>query len=962
MVARSARNGSSTGNPLYAFSYALSSMRAYPFRALSLALTLSLGVSLVGSMFIWADTGVQVSVSEYFDSRAYQMMMQTPVGPTTEMDLAEQFARDSPLIESVRRVNSTVGLVYGTQLPDSVVYGIDNPIYTYGLKDCQVLFANGPLLDEMRRDFDYEGEFSLDSGQALVSWQFVGYVREVFGITLTLNSTFSIELLMRAPSGSEAPIGDLGRMSLESLTIAGIYEVRGYEGLIETAFPSKMRSNYDYLLYDRPVLGIRDSIIVLSEGIELDDVAEEGFFGPRTFIRASSTALVSLGPGSISENLINLKTQMDQRFDLTVQGLSEVLYLQSLVDTYMSSTPLVMLNLPIFILALFLSVFAAETFMTARKPEVSSLRAKGASSSQIYGIFISEAVVMAIVSMILGLVLSVLFAALMPATTGFMTFNAQDYVYYFSNTVIKPEALVYTVLICLVPPLLFILNSARKAARTEIGSTLVETAEPVSEEAGAYGFTIGASIVLLAMVLGAVLFLPANPTMLMIELGLGTAAWFFLAYNGSRYSRLGFARLASKISFVLGEKNVIAAGNLKMRKGRIVPLMVVLALTLSSTIAFTVQAYSFQQDLAQEIDYSLGADLRVTCTGQPFSFNGTIKEYPGVKRAVPILRTYGQLGQERITVAGLEPIEYAQIGHFDDTSFGDRAHEQVLSALDKVENGIVLSEYHARRWNKSIGDDLMLAVGGRLGPVQVTFRITGFVYTAPGLGYAAETDIPKSRLGAGFGLQAPHSGFALVNIEYLSEQTEITTATLFLADLVSVLNEDFLLRALGDLPGVSATTPDSFDLRRRSFGTALFLSTVEGLFSIGFAMSFLLSIFALTLFLGSVVRERKRDYAILRAVGSSKKQIIRVVVAEFSGVVLASVTLSLVLGAIFGFIMSVVIFSMSPFSRALPAAITFPTGLLTVVLLLEVMAMIGGSYFPAREAAKTDPAIVLRNL
>jgi ABC-type antimicrobial peptide transport system permease subunit len=201
-----------------------------------------------------------------------------------------------------------------------------------------------------------------------------------------------------------------------------------------------------------------------------------------------------------------------------------------------------------------------------------------------------------------------------------------------------------------------------------------------------------------------------------------------------------------------------------------------------------------------------------------------------------------------------------------------------------------------------------------------------------------------------------------VNLDFLSQRTAISTANLFLADLVCVTDQDLVLRALQDLPGVSATTPESFDLSSYSFGTALFLSTVEGLFSIGFAMSLLLSMFALTLFLGSIVRERKRDYAILRAVGGSKNQIIRVVMSEFAGIVFASLTLSLVLGTLFGYIMSIVIFSMSPFARTLSAIITFPIGFLTVVLLLEIFAMIAGGYLPAREASKTDPAIVLRNL
>ncbi|MHA1484247.1 MAG: FtsX-like permease family protein, partial [Candidatus Thorarchaeota archaeon] len=72
--------------------------------------------------------------------------------------------------------------------------------------------------------------------------------------------------------------------------------------------------------------------------------------------------------------------------------------------------------------------------------------------------------------------------------------------------------------------------------------------------------------------------------------------------------------------------------------------------------------------------------------------------------------------------------------------------------------------------------------------------------------------------------------------------------------------------------------------------------------------------------------------------------------------------LSLVLGTVFGFVMSTIIFTMSPFSRTLQAAIAFPIGFLTAALLLEVVVMIMAAYLPAREAAKTDPAIVLRNL
>ncbi|UCE10127.1 MAG: FtsX-like permease family protein [Candidatus Thorarchaeota archaeon] len=950
------------GSRLYAFSYALSSMKSHPFRALSLALTLSLGVSLIGSVLIWADTGVSESVDNYFDTNAFQMLVSNPAGSTHQVDLAQSYALSSNLVERVYRVNSTVGLVSGTQLPDSTQYGLDEPIYTEDMKDCEVIFVNNDFLDYIAPEFEYEGEFRLSEGEVLVSSQFVIYYHQVFDLAITVNSTIDIELLTRRPQDIVGYIGNMNRQSITSLRVVGIYDVGPYGSLLQTGFPSRMRSNYDYLNYDTAVLGILDSVMILSEGLDLQDLPEVGFFGARTFIRASGEALIAAGVDNIASNLLTLKARLDEQYSVTVDGLSEILTLQDLVDTYASTMPLALLNLPVFIIALFLSVFAADTFMAARTVEVSALRSKGASSTQVYGIFLSESALMASFSFIIGIVLSVLFAPLIPSAISFMTFDLEIYSFFLERTVLKMETIVYSFLICILPPLLFILNSARKAANAEISSIMMETSETPPTGGEAHGFTLGASAVLLSMTVGSVIFLPNDPFVMILELIFGTAAWFFLAYNGSRFSRVGFARLTAKLSFVLGEKNLVAAGNLRMRRGRIVPLMVVLALTLSSTITFTVQAESYQSDLEAEVKYALGADLRVGTTGQPFSFNDTLEAYPGVNRAVPVLRTWGQVGNERITLVATDAVEYSLIGNFHESSFFGESPSIVLSRLAAVPNGIILSAYHAERWNKTIGDTLGLDAGGRISTVQGDFVITGLVFSAPGFGYAAAADIPSARLGAGFGFQSAYSGFAITNLGFMSLLTDRSSTDTFLADMVCVTDQEFLLRALSDLPGVTATTPEHFDLRGFSFGTALFLSTIEGLFSIGFAMSLILSLFALTLFLGSIVRERRRDYAILRAVGGSRQQVVNMVLSEFTGIVFASLTLSLVLGTIFGFVMSTVVFSLSPFARTLQAAITFPIGFLTGVLLIEVLAMIMGAYLPAREASKTDPAIVLRNL
>jgi hypothetical protein len=155
-----------------------------------------------------------------------------------------------------------------------------------------------------------------------------------------------------------------------------------------------------------------------------------------------------------------------------------------------------------------------------------------------------------------------------------MSFDWSIYTYYIANTVVSLSTILRSIGLTVLPSMLFILYLARRAAQAEIGLTLMEFTENPTEQVESHGFTIGMSVVLLGLVVVMMYVLPKDPTLFLMELVLGTAAWFFIAYNGSKISRVGLARVSEKLSFVLGQKNLISAGYLKMRKGRIIPLMV----------------------------------------------------------------------------------------------------------------------------------------------------------------------------------------------------------------------------------------------------------------------------------------------------------------------------------------------------------------------------------------------------
>jgi len=963
-VSKTPKSVRTKGNRAYGLSYALSALKAHPFRAISLAITLSLGISLFASTMVWGDTGIYVSIFEYLEDNSFQIAVDYEPGHPDALNMAETYMKQSQFVQDTYRVNSTVGLVWSNNLSDSYEYDIEDTIYSQGLKDCRVLFVDNEFLNKTSNEFIIEGFFHLNEGEIIVSRMFIEYVRQVFEITLQINDTVDIDLLLGDATSLPSSLSTLGRMSKTDLKIVGIFNLRFYGSIFERAFPSfeDGRANWNNTNLRYEVMGLRDSVFMHIDSIPSGSLSENGFFSETLLVRASADALAASGPQNVATNLFELTVRTEELFDITWIGYEKVWELQGVVNTYVATLDLSVLALPVILLALFFSIFAADTFMAPRNVEVGIIRSKGASYSQVSGVFLWESAIVAALSVALGLLFSVLFAPLIPSTITFMTFDWEIYLFYLSNTVISLNTVARAIGLTVLPSLLFLLYLARKSASTEISLTLAEATEESTEQSEAHGFTIGASIFLLILVVVMIFILPRHPVLFLLELGLGTAAWFFIAFNGSRISRVGLAKISEKLSFALGQKNLISAGYLKMRKGRIIPLMVVLALTMSSTITFAVQSESLRVDLGREVTYALGSDLRIDCTIRELNFSQDLESYDGLIDVMPVLRTWARIGPDLINIEALNPNEYLSIGKFDQSSFFGESSESVLSALAAVPNGIIISASHAERWNKTIGSTLNLEMSA-VGTTQIVeFNVTGLVYSAPGFGYASGDYVPPSPLGAGFGFSSGYNGFALTNLEFIEDVIDKHEATLFMASLDETANHTLLLNELRMLSGVTPNTPEEFDLKSHSLQTALFLNTIEGLFSIGFVMSLTLSLFALSISLGSVVRERRKEYAIMRAIGGSQRQVVSMVFSEFTGVVIASLALSLILGAVFAFIMGLLLNAMSPFSRILTATIAFPFDFLTIVLLIEILAMIIGAYLPAREASKTNPAVVLRNM
>ena len=374
-----------------------------------------------------------------------------------------------------------------------------------------------------------------------------------------------------------------------------------------------------------------------------------------------------------------------------------------------------------------------------------------------------------------------------------------------------------------------------------------------------------------------------------------------------------------------------------------------------------IQSSSFEATLQNELRYAIGADMRIESDPTSLNFNQTLLSYAGILEATPTIETWAQVGTQRFFLEGVDAQAYKRIGIFSGSSFVNNDSATVLATLATVQNGIVISEYYGALWNKTVGDIVQIHYGTINGTTYNEFEVVGLMRSAPGFGVASTHDISGASFASQFGFQVIR-GFALVNLDFLLMRTLIDTSSLFFADTVCYTDMTGIIDTIEVEKNTHVFTLETFDVSAESNSIQLFLSGIQGLTMISFILCAAMGLVAIALFLGSAVMERKPEYAVFRALGGTKKQVVSMVFGEFAGSVVAAITISVFLGIVFGYVMSILTLGLSPFVPVLPEVLSFPFTMMMVVLSLESVVLLMSTYLPARRAGSTDPASVLRNL
>ena len=560
-------------------------------------------------------------------------------------------------------------------------------------------------------------------------------------------------------------------------------------------------------------------------------------------------------------------------------------------------------------------IFNTFTITVAQRTrEFGMLRTIGASRRQVLRSVVLEAAIIGVAGSALGLLAGV---GLSPALRGL--FSTIGFDLPNQALVILPRTVLVAVLVGTVVTLVSSIVPALRATRVSPMEALREGAVQrtarrrrgtLAAQAAVAG--LGVAVMLVGLFAG----LDTTPALSLLGVG---AVLVFIGVG--LLSPLLVAPLAAVIGRPLqrfgGVAGRIARGNAVRSPGRTAGTAAALMIGVALVAFVSIFVNGFKASFSGAFEKAVTADYVVLNKSgfTPETVAPALARVPGVQRVDNLRVGNAKLSGKSVSVAGLDPRTAAEVVHVD-WKDGSDARLRELGPNDAMVESTFATDHHLKT-----GSVVTLKPRGEA-PVRMTVAGT---YEDRGK-LLGNFTIPDRTLRDAFGVKGVLA--ALV-------RARDGAAGRGLQDrLDAALEQPF--------PSLEAQTREEFiDSQVGQVNSILYL------FYALLALSVIIALFGIVNTLALSVYERTRELGLLRAVGTSRRQVRRIVRGEAVITAVIGALLGVAIGVLFGVLIS----------RPLESegfVLALPVGTLLVLVVLGAVAGVVAAIAPARRASRLD--------
>jgi putative ABC transport system permease protein len=368
-----------------------------------------------------------------------------------------------------------------------------------------------------------------------------------------------------------------------------------------------------------------------------------------------------------------------------------------------------------------------------------------------------------------------------------------------------------------------------------------------------------------------------------ITLWLGAAllAWRLSDLMLSRGRRV-LARIARPFA---GNLSGVAASSMSRQRGLLSRGLVIVALTVSFALSVALFNTTYMGQARVDAQLTNGADVTVAAgsSGLPSGLAAKVAGLHGVVAAVPMQHRLAYVGSDLQDLYGIDPATIERATPMSDAFFKSGSAAAVLADLVATPDGVLVSDETVQDYQLQPGDlvKLRLQSASDRAYHAVPFRFVGVAREFP---------------------TAPHDSFLVANAAYVAR---MTGADRFETLLVRVRTDPVTVagEVRGLLAGISGAKVTDINTELKTTLTSLTAIDLTGLTRLELIFAAIMAVAASGLLLLLGFSERRRTFAIARALGASRRQLGWFLWTEAAFVNLGG----LALGAISGWLLSLMI-------------------------------------------------------
>ncbi len=565
-----------------------------------------------------------------------------------------------------------------------------------------------------------------------------------------------------------------------------------------------------------------------------------------------------------------------------------------------------------------------RTVVAERRRDLGVLRAIGASRKTVMGIILTESLLQGIIGTFLGLIMGYAIAY------GILQ-NLGPMIEVFMRAQVGPPEITNTNLVAsILLGIGFTVGSSYLPSRTAMKITPMEALRPVT-------LVVERRRRVLRAVLGTVLIAFAIIGLLTNEIWVATFSTLIFLVGLVLITPMlvkpiahTFGRL---LAVIYAREGTLAQGNLSRQPGRAAVTASAMMIGLAVTIAMIGLVTSVFDGFIRYLDRSLGSDYLLMPSslvlgggnlGAAPEFAQRLESLEGISGVTTLRLASTQTKGAALQVIGIDPQKYPEISGLE---FSQGDPQQSFSALGSGRS-IIVNGIFATSSAVKVGDTLLLETPEGEKEYQVVGVAMDYLNAKIATGYISQAFLEKD-------FHITTDVLIMANRKEGADQTTVDAE-------IKAAAKDYPAFTLFDAEAFKNSQMEVFQSSMSMMNALVFMLAIPGLI-------------AMANTLGISIIERTREIGMLRAVGSTQKQVKRMVFAESLLLSALGTSLGILVGIFLSYYLLKALnyagFTLNFYFPALGILVAIAVGLLFGILAAMV---------PARQAARTVIVEALR--